>query len=164
MSQTPIETDGMIDRRSITPMKFVPIDAQTTLQPTVLAQYGAGLGVFKFADFDPLALVPVLTMQITPAYRIQIQDILVRSNATPAAFPVETITVEKVNALGVARLLCTIALAGALLEMIRYTSSTAGMVLADYTIDPTIGDFIRVTAPIGVTGGATTIIIFSQLQ
>jgi hypothetical protein len=162
MSQTPIETDGMVDRRSITPMKFVPIDAQTTLQPTVLAQYGAGLGVFKFADFDPLALVPVLTMQMTPAYRIQIQDLLARGNATPGAL--ETIIFEKVTALGAVLPMCTLTFAAALIETQRYVASTGGTLLTNYTIDPALGEIIRVRAPTGVTGGATAIIVFSQLQ
>jgi hypothetical protein len=138
-------------------MKSVIVGTQTTLQPTVLAQYGTGLGEFKFSGFG---VGGILIMQVAPRYRIEIIDCWAKGNATPVN--PENIVIEKVNAAGVALPVATLTFLGGLLETVRYTVATAAAVLANFTIDPALGEFIRVTGTEpGITGGATITILFN---
>jgi hypothetical protein len=157
MAKTPIESDGLLDRGSVTPMKSVIVGTQTTLQPTVLAQYGTSTGTFKFSGFGAGG---VLVMQVAPRYRIEIIDCWAKGNATPAGN--ETVTIQKVPAVGLPLAIAgptTMAFAGTLLETVRYTLGEPTAVLANFTVDPALGEFIRVTG--AVTGGATVTILFN---
>lgn len=152
----PLQAPNLQDKGSVTPMKSVVVDPQITLQPEVIQQYGANSGLFNFSGFNPGG---VILMNLSPRYKIRIIDIWARATGTPALN--DALEIRKIDSLGNSLLITTLKFVASKFDCKRYTAGDPAAVLSYFTIDPTIGEGIRVSSPApSITGGCEVFIEF----
>lgn len=142
MARTPLTTNDILDKTQ-TASKFLSLGPQTTQAITdPFLTYGRVVGNYFFQGFTALDELK----NISPAYKIQITGAKAMGIGNTIG---DTIIVQKVTSAGVVTsiIVLTFTTANQILQGANFSSG----VVADWTIDPAAGDFLRVRKTIAGT-------------